>query len=117
MKQSAGYIPQTSKSMATGSLRIDEQKTHNPARPADARTARAFEGISPRRNPASRARHLDVDAVLERSLPKVAGRKIRTLFFRPSPPARFFCPPPKKLPPPQRGVSPPPVLFLLVSHL
>jgi hypothetical protein len=52
----------------------DEPTSQNRARSAiEAYTAKADERISPRPIPVSHARHLDVDAVLARSLAKVVS--------------------------------------------
>lgn len=62
--------------MALANLRVikDEQTTQTPARVAiEAYTAKPDEPISPGSGRVSRGRRLDVDAVLARSLPKVAG--------------------------------------------
>ena len=62
--------------MATANLRMikDQQTTQNRVRAAiEAYTSKSDERISQGLNRVSRGRRLDVDAVLERSLPKVAG--------------------------------------------
>jgi hypothetical protein len=62
--------------MAIANLRIikDQQTNQNRARAAvEAYTSKSDERISPGLDRVSRGRRLDVDAVLARSLPKVAG--------------------------------------------
>ena len=62
--------------MATANLieTRDEQRTQNHARSAiDAYTAKSDERMTLGPIPVSRARHLDVDAVLARSLAKVVS--------------------------------------------
>jgi len=52
----------------------DRQTTQNRARAAiEACNSKPAEGIGPSSDPVSQRRHLDVDAVLERSLRRVAG--------------------------------------------
>lgn len=60
--------------MVTANSRVNERTTRNLGRAAiKAYNAKPDEEISPQPTPVSRARRLDVDAVLARSLPKVAG--------------------------------------------
>jgi len=58
--------------MTTANLRLDEQPTRNLARPGiEADTSTPDAEINPTLIPVSKARRLDVDAVLARSLAKV----------------------------------------------
>ena len=63
--------------MAPANLRVieDGQTSQNPARVVtEAYTAKSGEPISPGPIPVRKGRHLDVDAILARSLPKVLGQ-------------------------------------------
>ena len=58
--------------MTTANLRVEEQTTRKLAGPAiEGHTTKPDEVINPPLIPVSKARRLDVDAVLARSLPKV----------------------------------------------
>jgi hypothetical protein len=60
--------------MVTANLSVNEQATRNLGRPAiKGHNGKTEERTSARPTSLSRTRHLDVDAVLERSLPKVVS--------------------------------------------
>ena len=59
--------------MPRTNLSVNEQTTRNLGRPETKPNGKTGEGISPRPTPVSRARRLDVDAVLARSLPRVVN--------------------------------------------
>ena len=73
-EQSMDAPQRRTKDMAPANLRVNHETTRNHERPViKPHNGKTDEGISPRPISLSRIRHLDVDAVLARSLPKVAN--------------------------------------------
>lgn len=59
--------------MPKTNLSLNEQTSRKVGWPETRPNGKTGAGISPRPTPVSRARHLDVDAVLARSLPRVVN--------------------------------------------